>query len=220
MEGETPVWFDSPRELIENDQLLNFWPTKEQSPAERVNAATRFILYSTLIAYAFRRDQRVFILTSMVVIGLWVLYSNGAVKGSSVHAIPGELATDTACRRPTADNPMANLAITDYGKPSPAPACFYPTVRKEVMDNLDNTIPFDAGRSRSSLPEHQRNAASRQFVTMPVSTIPGAQTEFAEWCYGKKFSPICRSDQSVCSPDTRGVQLENLRGLSETGDLR
>lgn len=220
MEEESPVWFDSPRELVENDQLLNFWPTKEQSPSERVNAATRFILYSTLIAYAFRRDERVFILTSMVVIGLWVLYSNGAVKGSSmVQAVPGEVASGN-CRRPTADNPMANVTIADYGKPSPAPACFYPTVRKEVMDNLDNTIPFDASRSRSSLPEHQRNAASRQFVTMPVSTVPGAQTEFAEWCYGKKFSPICRSDQSVCSPDTRGVQLENFRGLAETGDRR
>tara|TARA_B100001093_G_C26604808_1_gene917539 strand:+ start:98 stop:763 length:666 start_codon:yes stop_codon:yes gene_type:complete len=221
MEDESPVWFDSPRELVENDQLLNFWPTKEQSPAERVNAATRFILYSTLITYSFRRDERVFILTSMVVIGLWVLYSNGAVKGSSmVQAVSGGLDGDGSCRRPTQENPMSNISVTEFGKPSPPPACFYPTVRKEVMDNLDNTIPFDAGRSRSSLPEHQRNAASRQFVTMPVSTVPGAQTEFAEWCYGKKFSPICRSDQSVCSPDARGVQLENLRGLAETGDRR
>jgi hypothetical protein len=221
MEEEVPVWFDNPRELVENDQLLNFWPIKEQGPAERVNAATRFILYSTLITYAFRRDERVFILTSMVMIGLWVLYNNGAIKGSSlVQASPGSSEPPSGCRRPTADNPMANVTIADYGKPSPAPACFYPTVRKEVMDNLDNTIPFDAGRSRSALPEHQRNAASRQFVTMPVSTVPGAQTEFAEWCYGKKFSPLCRSDQSVCSPDTRGVQLENFRGLAETGDLR
>lgn len=220
MDGETPVWFDNPHELMENDQLLNFWPTKEQDPAERVNAATRFILYSTLITYAFRRDERVFILTSMVIIGLWVLYSNGAIKGSSsIQAAPGEEAAQS-CRRPTSDNPMANITVAEFGKPSPPPACFYPTVRKEVIDNLDNLIPFDAGRSRSSLPEHQRNAASRQFVTMPVSTVPGAQTEFAEWCYGKKFSPLCRSDQSVCSPDTRGVQLENFRGLAETGDLR
>jgi len=228
MEGEVPVWFDSPRELIENDQLLNFWPTKEQSPAERVNAATRFILYSTLITYAFRRDDRVFILTSMVIISLWVLYSNGAIRGSSLfQAAPGGSSVGLpsgggggGCRLPTADNPMSNISVAEFGKPSPPPACFYPRVRKEVVDNLDNTIPFDAGRSRSSLPEYQRNAASRQFVTMPVSTVPGAQTEFAEWCYGKKFSPLCRSDQSVCNPNARGAQLEAFSGLGESGDMR
>ena len=70
------------------------------------------------------------------------------------------------------------------------------------------------------MPQQQRKAAARQFVTGPVTTIPGDQTGFAEWCYGKKFSPMCKSDPSVCDPDSRGVQLDVFGGLATNGDRR
>lgn len=213
-----PVWFDEPKVLFNPDRLLRFWPTPEMTAEERVNASTRFIMYASAISFSMNGEPRVLILSAMVALALWALYINGAVKGSGEPA--GFESYQGECRRPTRDNPMSNISVAEFGKPSPPPACSYPTVRKEVMDNLDNTIPFDASRSRSSLPEHQRNAASRQFVTMPVSTVPGAQTAFAEWCYGKKHAPLCRSDQGMCSPDTRGAQLENFRGLGDDGDLR
>jgi hypothetical protein len=217
-----PVWFDEPKVLFNPDRLLRFWPTPDMTAEERVNASTRFVIYATVITMTFRtnpRDYKVLLLAAMVMVAMWALYINGAVKGSGEPS-GTENYQGGECRRPTRDNPMSNISVAEFGKPSPPPACSYPTVRKEVMDNLDNTIPFDASRSRSSLPEHQRNAASRQFVTMPVSTVPGAQTEFAEWCYGKKHAPICRSDQGMCSPDVRGAQLENFRGLGAAGDLR
>jgi hypothetical protein len=216
-----PVWFDEPKVLLNPDRLLRFWPTPEMTAEERVNAATRFILYSTAIVFPLSKkgDMRVLLLAIMVVVALWVLYTNGAIKGAgSVTGI--ESYHQGECRTPSRDNPMSNVLVSEYGKPSPPPACDHSTVRREVIDNLDNTIPFDASRSRSALPEYQRNAASRQFVTMPVSTVPGAQTEFAEWCYGKKFAPLCRSDQGMCDPNFRGVQLESLSGLDHSGDLR
>ena len=216
-----PVWFDEPTVLLEKDRLLRFWPSPSQSPEERVNATTRFILYASVVVYAMKgdmKDMRVFMLSALVLVAMWALYYNGAIRDKYVSA--DEQGVGGGCRKPTVDNPMSNILVSEYGKESPAAACYYPTVRKEVMDNLDNTIPFDAGRSRSSLPEHQRNAASRQFVTMPVSTVPGAQTEFAEWCYGKKFSPLCRSDQGMCDPNARGAQLEAFGGLDPDGDKR
>ena len=213
------VWFDEPKVLLQSDKLLRFWPTKEQTAEERVNSATRFMIYATLVSFSLRKDPKVILLAAMVVVAMWALYTNGAISGvSTANEISNEFGS--TCRRPTIDNPMSNITVAEYGKPSPPPACSYPTVRKEVMDNLDNTIPFDASRSRSSLPEHQRNAASRQFVTMPVSTVPGAQTEFAEWCYGKKFAPLCRDDSGMCDPNFRGAQLEAFGGLDPNGDKR
>ena len=126
-----------------------------------------------------------------------------------------------SCQRPTFDNPMGNVLLSDYiDRPNRPPACDYTTVQPMVKRLLDDTIPVDSGRSRSSMPEYQRNAAARQFVTTSVSTIPGDQTGFAEWCYGKKFSPQCRDDQTFCDPNFRGAQMEAFGGLDSSGARR
>jgi hypothetical protein len=61
----------------------------------------------------------------------------------------------------------------------------------------------------------------RQFVTMPVSKLPGGQqTEFAEWLYGPKNGPMCKSNSKFCSPNARGAQLGAFSGLGMEGDRR
>ena len=39
------AWFDDPKQLFDADQVTQFWPTGEQTPEDRVNAASRFIIY-------------------------------------------------------------------------------------------------------------------------------------------------------------------------------
>lgn len=215
-------WFDNPKELTRKDRVFNFWPRREQTPEERINSATRFIIYAACITYVIRRDIRVFILALMVISVLFVLYKNGMIDNTVAHPVFSTSTDYTPdCQEPTFDNPMANVLISDIAdRPNRPPACYYPTVKEGVKEYLDDTIPYDCGRSRCPMPEYQRKSASRQFVSMPVSTVPGAQTEFAEWCYGKKFAPICRSDPSMCSPNARGAQLESFRGLASNNDLR
>jgi len=70
------------------------------------------------------------------------------------------------------------------------------------------------------MPEFQRNAYARQFVSGPVTSIPGDQTAFAEWLYGEKGAPMCKSEGTMCNPNARGVQLEAFGGLDPTGDKR
>ena len=109
---------------------------------------------------------------------------------------------------------MGNVLLSDYiDKPNRPSACDAGTVRAQIKKVFTDTIPYDMGRSRSPWPQHQQNAAARQFVTAPVSNIPGDQTAFAEWLYGKKNAPSCRDDPSVCNPDIRGVQMEAFAGL-------
>ena len=135
--------------------------------------------------------------------------------------VDGEVYNGGSCQKPTLDNPMGNVLLSDiHDNPNRPPACDFQHVKGDIMKYLNNTIPHDAGRSRSSLPEYQRNAAARQFVTQPVSTVPGAQTDFAEWLYGEKFSPMCRNDQTACAPNARGVQLEAFGGLQPNFDRR
>ena len=68
------AWFDDPRELIKTDRLMVFWPTKDQTPEERINAVTRFMLYSVLISYPIRRDSRIVVLAMLVIAAMFILY--------------------------------------------------------------------------------------------------------------------------------------------------
>lgn len=125
------------------------------------------------------------------------------------------------CQKPTMDNPMGNVLMTDYTHaPNRLEACYYPSVKPHVQRYTSDRIPYDSGRSRTSMPKYLRNAMERQFVTMPVSKIPGGQTEFAEWLYGPKNGPMCKSDSKHCNPNARGVQLEAYSGLGGDGDIR
>ena len=212
------AWFDDPQQLFRSDRVLQFWPNNEQTPEDRINAASRFIIYACCIIYLTRRDPRIFVLGSTLLGVLYVMYKAKMVKEGYGLSVSGD---ERGCQMPTVDNPMGNVLMTDYtDAPNRLEACYYPTVKPFVKSYLDDRIPYDAGRSRSPLPQYQRNLSARQFVTAPVSKIPGDQTAFAEWCYGPKNGPNCRSNPEMCSPNARGVQLEAFAGLDPAGDSR
>ena len=212
------AWFDDPRQLIKAEKVTQFWPNRDQTPEDRLNAASRFIIYACCVIYLIRRDPRVFILGGTVLGVLYVMHKSKMIKETYGMAVSGDA---RGCQMPTQDNPMGNVLITDYtDAPNRLEACYYPTVKPFVQGYLENRIPYDSGRSRSAHPDRQRSAMARQFITAPVSKIPGDQTAFAEWCYGSKNAPICKTHPEMCNPNMRGTQLEAFEGLDLTGDRR
>jgi len=208
------VWFDDPRHLIRSDKLFSFWPSKTQSSAERVNATSRFVIYSGILLYVIKKDNRIPILVIFTLSILFIMYRGKIIK----EYFSGE---DQLCQRPSQNNPMANVLLSDYkDQPNRLEACLYEDVQDDVRKYVDNTFPISNTRSRSALPEYQRRAAARQFISAPVSSIPGDQTAFAEWCYGKKNRPLCRDDPSRCDPNARGAQPESFAGLDLSGTIR
>ena len=210
------AWFDEPQQLISADQVAQFWPTSEQTPEDRVNAASRFVIYVCCIIYLIRRDPRVFVLGATVLGVIYVLYKSKMVKETY-----GMTSQGSACQMPTEDNPMGNVLITDFtDAPNRLEACYYPSVKPFVNSYTSDRIPYDSGRSRTALPKYLRNGMERQFVSNPVTKIPGDQTAFAEWLYGPKNGPMCKSDGRFCNPNARGAQLEAFGGLYRSGDRR
>ena len=210
--------FDDPKQLVRADKIHEFWPTKTHSSAERVNATARFIIYSTCVLYLIRRDVRVFILGTTALGVLYVMERNNMIKEGISHPTNNRKTQGAGCQLPTEDNPMANVLISDYdGRPDRPSACNYNTVRDDVNYMLAGKIPYGPQKTRSPLPEYQRNAFSRQFVSGPVTNIPGDQTACAECLYG---GDNCRTDSRLCDPNARGVQLEAFGGLQPNGDKR
>jgi hypothetical protein len=182
------------REIFKSDDLLKFWPSSNQTAKERVFATTRFILYSTCIVYLIQRDSRVFALGMLVLAVLFYLQKNNMiVDGKNLVAtgrVPNLLQPNVTL--PTQDNPMGNVLLNEYvDDPDRPSAAWYPSVRTEVQQEWSKIHPFERTRD-----------AERNFYTMPVTTIPGDQTGFAEASFGKKFSPMCKDQGgAACDPD-------------------
>jgi hypothetical protein len=102
------VWFDDPQQLIRADRVSQFWPTSEQTPEDRINAASRFVIYATCLIYIIRRDPRIFVLGATVLSVIFVLYRSKMVKETYGQTFEG-----ATCQMPTEDNPMGNVLITD-----------------------------------------------------------------------------------------------------------
>ena len=210
-------WFKDPQQLVRCDKTLEFWPTNKQPAGERINSASRFIIYAACVHYVIKRDRRVFVVAATALAILYVLETSKMIK-SSVETYQVQLAGDTSCQLPDADNPMANVLMGDGG--DRPPACFYPTVKNQGDSAVGGDIMYDGGRATSAGPEQQRNGLQRQFVSSPVTTVVSDQTGFAEWLYGKKNAKMCKSDGVECDPNARGVQLEAFAGLDPNGDKR
>lgn len=209
------VWFDNPKSLFDAKQVDNFWPTKNQSAAERVNATSRFIIYASVVIYVFQRDPRIFFLAAIVLSVLYLLFKTNMVPEEKYQPNISEGRKPTplrpSCQKPSKNNPLANVLLSDYvTNPDRPPACNYETVKPLVKEYLDDSFPADVADVYGT-----RNAAARAFYSMPATTIPNNQTAFAEALYGKKFRPLCRSDPAACDPDNnpRHPEEVQLRGL-------
>ena len=212
------VWFDNPQELINREKVLQFWPTNKQTAAERVNAASRFIIYAACFIYLIRRDPRIFVLAATVLGVLYVMYNSDMVKEGSARLTMVKEDLSPNCQLPTDDNPMGNMLLSDFvDRPDRPSACYHSSVRNGISDSLERRTKYMPSRSRTALPEYQANAMARQFVSNPVTNAAGDQTGFAEWCYGKKMAPMCKTDGTFCNPNARGVQLEAFGGLDPSG---
>ena len=210
-------WFEDPKQLVRVDKVHEFWPSKTQSSAERVDASARFIIYASCLIYLIKRDPRIFVLGATAIGVLYIMEKSNMVKDGTRPAIVyNSIRSD--CTIPTKDNPMANVLMSDYvDRPDRPQSCYYPTVKTAVNNYLTGDIEYGPMRSRSSLPDQQRNALSRQFVSMPDTSI--GNTPYYEFIHGKR-GDTCRQDPRLCDPDFRGVQLEAFAGLALNGDAR
>jgi len=181
-------------QIFNSKEVLNFWPTSSQSAKQRTLATTRFIIYATCIIYLIQRDPRIFALGVLVLGVLYYLYANNMITDGNVKVANGRQANilNPEVVLPTRENPMGNVLMTDYvDDPDRPSAAWYPSVRTEVQQEWSKIHPFEKIRD-----------AERNFYTMPVSTIPGDQTAFAEASFGKKFAPMCKDQGgNACDPD-------------------
>lgn len=101
---------------------------------------------------------------------------------------------DNTCRKPTADNPFANIVFADYLDAAniPEPCNTDDENIKNEMSNLYNSTIY-----RNYDDVFERENSQRNFYTMPITSVPNKQTEFANWLY--KTPPTCKENSNNCT---------------------
>lgn len=167
-------WTSKPSILFSKDTARYFVPTDEMTYVEKINAGTRFLIYGSILLYLIRGDSYVFFIP---IIGMIVIYF--LIKwGNGIKEIKEEFTgIDTeVCQLPSIDNPFMNVLPNDDRKR--AEACQYTENTKEkIEDAFYSNLYLDTNDI------YGKNNSQRQYYTMPSTSIPNEQSEFASWLY-------------------------------------
>jgi hypothetical protein len=210
----TPFWLNDPKILWHRyDQFI---PRADMSVVERYNAITLFLMYFAMLVFLLIRNKT-WAYLSVVGIILIILIQmqtkelfepiieSGYIDSDDTmrfNRVTGRK-TDThevsyECRPPTAENPFMNPPITDFNKDAPS-AC-------NADDNDINeqiTKAFNSDLFSDIDDVFNKTNSQRQFYTVPNTSIPNHQNEFANWLF--RAPVTCKEDQDQC------LRYEDLR---------
>lgn len=210
-----PFWYNDIGILIHPDRLTEFFPINDYTLEEKFNALARLSLYISIVLFYYNADYgyiSIFLATLLITYFVWVnrpldkeYAETKETKTNEPNIEKLENESTLGCTKPTLDNPFMNVTMKDLlnmdenkiiDRP---PACDItdPEVKKEIDGNFNNNLFRDVNDIFGKM------NSQRQFYTMPSTTIPNAQGEFAKWLY---LNPkTCKEDQDYC------VAYEDLR---------
>lgn len=205
-----PFWYDQIDILYNTERLSEFFPSSNQTLAEKFNSLMRLSFYIAVLLAYHHKNYNSFVLVVGVALFTIYLYSRRESKETkqSIENFDAE-----GCTKPTIDNPFMNATMKDYlnirdSKIVDRPAaCDTSTVnvKEEIDKNFNNNLYRDVNDVFGKM------NSQRQFYTMPWTTIPNDRETFQNWLY--KSPSTCKENQNFC------LRAEDVRSKSSQGLL-
>ncbi len=199
--AQDPFWGDDPSFLLRGNRLREFFPTKDQSVAERMNALTRLTIYISVAVALYQSKTHPLQIGGLLVGLIFFMWNTQTVtteKFASTRPVPPRLLNDESasgigerdCVQPTAENPYMNRLLYDAAERPPA--CRGPGMQEMAANMLDKQLFNDVDDVYS------RNANQRMFRTMPSTTRVPERESFASWLVDGDGS--CKTNKDKCAP--------------------
>jgi hypothetical protein len=182
------IWYKDPVNFISDpNKLLSFIPKQNSTITEQLNDAFRFSIYFGVIVTIMRQDLRALFFILFTACLTYFIYSYEENQRVSRAELFNTLnmkqdKQGVPCTLPSKSNPFMNVLLSDYEKfPNRPSACKITNkpVKDKINTFLTETIPRDVEDVFSKSP------IDLQFHTVPSTTIPNNQGDFAKWLYGK-----------------------------------
>lgn len=174
-------WLYEPSILFKNGNYYKIFPTSDMTKNEILNSLTRLFLYLLIIYLLFSTSKEYAYLPIIAIIIIIIIYFI-QTDDTNITEKFEKNNISTTCQMPTYDNPMMNVTLADLmDHRDRGPACHVEKMERLFYDPDD---VFD------------RRPMERQFYTMPSTTIPNNQTDFARWLY--PLPETCKENQEMC----------------------
>ena len=183
----TGIWFKEPIDFFSFSKLFEVYPSEELNMEERLNAYLRLAIYLSLGYYIASRDVKVFSVPVIVMILSYVYYMSVHENYVQYEQLRNEPQmrgkTAKGCEYPKEDNPFMNVLMNEYVEnPQRNEACDVDNVK--VKNLINDKYYKDTYRDIDDV--FDKKSSFRNFYTMPNTTIPNNQEDYANWLYGIK----------------------------------
>lgn len=176
------------------NNLTEIFPKNEYSPKRKFEAIERLLIYLTI--FSFLVTGRIQTLVAGIISVGFVHIAFKILRKKNKETFEAKKREKTA---PAPKNPFMNVMLTEYtDNPMRASAMTStdPAVETKINNNAFNQNVYNDSRIFKDLGENiDFEQSMRQFYTTPSTTIPNAQEDFANFCYGNM--PSCKEGHSL-----------------------
>ena len=185
-------WLNDPSILLNKKYIFEIFPQSDHAFVRKLNSLSRMVFILTFLGFIMTHKINIVISGVATIMAILVLHhykKDDIIKESLVNLdlskfkkdihreIPEEQYT-----MPTAKNPLMNALPGDDPKRKPAAPSYNKGVDKKIKDTVDQRLYADLGDNITF------DRCMRNFHTMPNTTLPNRQKDFAEFCYGDMYS--------------------------------
>ena len=163
-ENDVPFWATNPNILFDNKYLMEFFPVKEMSYNQKLNAITRTVIILSLLTFFTSGNIRVIVVSVITLFAIFILHyyhmkeKNGKKKSALLKDTIKEgfanpamdyleseniKVPDGVFDEPTPENPFSNVMMTDYDynpDKKPAPPAFTKNVNEQILEDAKQLV--------------------------------------------------------------------------------
>lgn len=178
------IWYEDPIHFFSGDSLINIFPLQSMSFEGKINATVRFFIYLGIVLALLMQDYRYLFFGLVALTVSYPLYEletrDKTVAEEFLKENDVEIIDNRACTRSSVNNPFMNPSIVDNPeKPEACNSSIHESVKTQVDKNFSERVFKDVTDAWG------KDYAAREFYTVPNTTVPNKQGEFADWLYGR-----------------------------------
>lgn len=195
-------WLKNPKVLL--DDYLIFFPHKDLSIIENLNAIIRFSIYTSLVLSLYHRNTNYMILSLISFVITYIIYYTLDLFDSDIrlnkYGIDTSLLEKENYTLPTLNNPVMNVQVTDYNTKNRINKGAYPIndnsveahyVKKDMQSKLNRGVFRDVSDI------YNNKHSQRQFMPMPNTNVPNDMNKFRDFLF-KDMPESCKENRFNC----------------------
>jgi hypothetical protein len=183
-------WFHDPNILFSNH--LPMLPTTSTPFITKLNIYARLIFLVGIVFFIIHPSLKYI---AFILVGQLIVYMVFRKNEISEHFDSIENNLQNEFREldnvrhskyicPTKDNPCMNILLPEYRQQPNRVSCFMDKTKKNIPNDIKNMLKSESCLFKDISDIYGNVSTHRPFYTMPSTSIPNKQDEFANWLYG------------------------------------